>query len=446
MIQDIKSNISNRAIWQITYPIMVGMLAQTLITLVDTAFLGRLGEVELGAASMAGIYYYFFTTLAWGFAIGVQIIIARRFGENNLGRINIVMQHGVLFMLLFASLLFVTILSVTDMLMYNFVSSKDVYRVSVEFIEYRKFGIFFASINFLFRSFYIGISDTKSITYTTIAMTIVNIVFNSLLIFGSPFNAPMGVAGAAIASVLAEATATIYFISYTLIIKPVRINLLKRFRFERELMNRLLRLSIPTMGQKFISYGSWLAFFLIIEKMGERALAVTMVSRSVFMIIGIPVFAFAATASTLTSRLIGEGNKSMVRPTMAKVLRFSLLCLILPSLLVTLFPEQILMVYTSSPEIIANAVSVLYLAAVIQYFMAAGMIYFECVSGTGNTAHALLMEAVVLVCYLMSAWFFAVVIDASVFWVWTSEILYGLLCFILCFTYIYKYRWDRKKV
>lgn len=446
MIKDLKTYIGNRAIWTITYPIMIGMLSQTLITLVDTAFLGRLGEVELGAASMAGIYYYFFTTLAWGFAIGVQIIVARRFGENNYGRINIVMQHGVMFMLLFGSLLFVCIAMVTDTLMLNFVASKDIYRVSVEFIEYRKYGIFFASINFLFRSFYIGISNPKSIAHTTIMMTIVNITLNSLLIFGSPFNPAMGVAGAAIASVLAEVTATIYFIIYTIITKPVNLNMFKKFKFEMDLMNRILAVSFPTMCQKFLSYGAWLAFFLVIEKIGARALAVTVVCRSVYMLVGIPTFAFAATANTLTSRLIGEGNSAMVRPTLLKILRFSMICITIIGTIVALFPEPILMVYTDNAEIIKEAIPIIYLICFMQYAMGSGLIYFEGVSGTGNTAHALLLEAVVLIGYLAVAWLFAIGIDAGVFWVWTSEFVYGFLCLVLCFTYMYKHKWWSKQI
>lgn len=446
MYQDIKTNISNKIIWIITYPIMIGMLSQTLITLVDTAFLGRLGEVELGAASMAGIYYYFFTTLAWGFAIGVQIIIARRFGEKNYGRINIVMQHGILFMLLFGVILFVVMTLVTDTLISSFVASKDVYRVSMEFLEYRRFGIFFASINFLFRSFYIGISDTKSITYTTISMTVVNVIFDAVLIFGTKYNAPMGVAGAAIASVMAEMTATVYFIAYTIILKPVKLNVFSRFNFEFDLMKRILNISLPTMCQKFLSYGSWLAFFLIIEKLGERALAVTMVCRSVSMISGIPFFAFAATANTLTSRLIGEGNRGMVRPTMLKIWRFSALCTLIPALITTLFPEYCLMIYTNSPGLIQDAVPIIYLVAVIQYAMGAGFIYFECISGTGNTGHALLLEALVLVGYLSVAWFFAFGVELGVFWVWTSELFYGLFCFVFCFAYVYKYNWGSKNI
>ena len=51
----IKTTVSNREIWRIAYPIMLGNLAQTIITFTDTAFLGHLGTIELSASMMAGL-------------------------------------------------------------------------------------------------------------------------------------------------------------------------------------------------------------------------------------------------------------------------------------------------------------------------------------------------------------------------------------------------------
>ena len=102
----LKTSITNREIWRIATPIMLGNLAQTVITFTDTAFLGHLGTIELSASMMAGLFYFVFTTLAWGFAVGVQIFIARRFGEGNLKKIGEVFQHGALFVLVLGILLF----------------------------------------------------------------------------------------------------------------------------------------------------------------------------------------------------------------------------------------------------------------------------------------------------------------------------------------------------
>ena len=67
-----QQHYSYKTLWSIAYPIMLGNLAQTLIAMTDTAFLGRLSSIALGASMVAGVYYYVFSTLAWGFGVGVQ--------------------------------------------------------------------------------------------------------------------------------------------------------------------------------------------------------------------------------------------------------------------------------------------------------------------------------------------------------------------------------------
>lgn len=59
----------------------------TMIGMTDTAFLGRVGEVELGASAIAGVFYMVIFMAAFGFSIGAQILIARRNGENSTGKL-----------------------------------------------------------------------------------------------------------------------------------------------------------------------------------------------------------------------------------------------------------------------------------------------------------------------------------------------------------------------
>lgn len=74
---------SYREIWKIAFPILISTIIEQVIGMTDAAFLGRVGEIELGASAIAGIYYMVIFMLGLGFSIGVQIIIGRRNGENN---------------------------------------------------------------------------------------------------------------------------------------------------------------------------------------------------------------------------------------------------------------------------------------------------------------------------------------------------------------------------
>lgn len=77
-----------------------------MINVTDTAFLGRVGEVELGASAMGGLYYICAFTIAFGFSTGSQIVIGRRNGEGRYDQIGPVMIQGVFFLLSLAAILF----------------------------------------------------------------------------------------------------------------------------------------------------------------------------------------------------------------------------------------------------------------------------------------------------------------------------------------------------
>ena len=84
MSQQVKCcTYSYRNIWKVAYPILISLVMEQMIGLTDTAFLGRVGEVELGASAIAIVYYMVLFMIGFGFSIGAQIIIGRRNGEGN---------------------------------------------------------------------------------------------------------------------------------------------------------------------------------------------------------------------------------------------------------------------------------------------------------------------------------------------------------------------------
>ncbi|MBR2051330.1 MAG: MATE family efflux transporter [Bacteroidales bacterium] len=441
-----KTQISNKEIWSIALPIMLGNMAQTIINFTDTAFLGRLGVIALGASMLAGLFYFVFTTIATGFAIGIQIIIARRFGEGNHGRIGVIFQHGSIFVLILGLILFSILYIFSDHLLLWLIDSPNIYEASLEYIKYRQFGIIFVCFNFLYRALYVGISNTKVITYSTIIMAIVNIFLDYCLIFGNFGFPEMGIGGAALASFCAEVLAFTFFTVYSYItLRNKDYGMFKLHRLESELMGRILKLATPTMIQKLFSFSVWFIFFILIEKMGETATGISSIVRSVYMILITPCFAFATTTNTVVSRIIGEGHSDQVFSTINKILKNCLLCTIPIMILVAIFPIHIARIYTDDLNLAQLVVPSIYVICFGTIFQGIGNAYFEAVSGTGNTSAALYLEAVILVIYVAFIWAMTH-LTTRVELVWTAEILYGALLGILCGIYMKFAKWDKKRV
>lgn len=441
-----KTQISNKEIWSIALPIMLGNMAQTIINFTDTAFLGRLGVIALGASMLAGLFYFVFTTIATGFAIGIQIIIARRFGEGNHGRIGVIFQHGSIFVLILGLILFSILYIFSDHLLLWLIDSPNIYDASLEYIKYRQFGIIFVCFNFLYRALYVGISNTKVITYSTIIMAAANIFLDYCLIFGNFGFPEMGIGGAALASFCAEVSAFTFFTIYSYItLRNKDYGMFKLHKLESELMGRILKLATPTMIQRLFSFSVWFFFFILIEKMGETATGISSIVRSVYMILITPCFAFATTTNTVVSRIIGEGHSDQVFSTINKILKNCMLCTIPIMILVAIFPIQIARIYTDDLNLAQLVVPSIYVICFGTIFQGIGNAYFEAVSGTGNTSAALYLEAVNLVIYVAFIWAMTH-LTTRVELVWTAEILYGALLGILCGIYMKFAKWDKKRV
>ena len=189
---------TNRQIWNVSYPIFLSLLAQNVINVTDTAFLGRVGEIELGASAMGGLYYICAFTIAFGFSTGSQIIMARRNGERNYKEVGPVMIQGVFFLLMLAAVMFTLSRLFAGDIMRVLISSDTILNATEEFLDWRVFGFFFSFVNVMFRALFIGITRTKVLTLNAVVMALTNVLLDYLLIFGNCGFPELGIKGAAI--------------------------------------------------------------------------------------------------------------------------------------------------------------------------------------------------------------------------------------------------------
>jgi len=438
---------SYRKIWDISLPIILSLIAQNVVNVTDTAFLGRVGEVELGASALAGLFYISLFMLGFGFGIGGQILIARRNGEKKYAEIGKITDNSLYFLMLFALLLFTLIKIFSPAALKAMIASETVYTASMDFLQYRIYGLFFAFANVLLRSFYIGTASTRVLTWNALIMAVVNIVLDYALIFGH-FGLPaLGIKGAAIASVLAEMASAVFFFAYTL--KKVDLQKYQLFRFKRldlSVIRTTLEISVFVMIQHFLSLAGWFIFFMIVEKLGERSLAISNIIRSAYIVLMIPSFAFGSTTNTLVSNMIGQGKPHFVIPVIKRValLNFSLIGGIV--LISALIPRILISVYTSDPELIAQTVPTFYVVMTALFLFSFGGILFNAVSGTANTATALMIEVITIAIYLIAAWIFAVKLQLRIQAVWASEYIYFFIMTSLSYLYMKSGKWKHKVI
>ena len=393
---------TNKEIWRVTYPIFLGLLAQNVINVTDTAFLGRVGEVALGAAAMGGLLYICVYTIAFGFSVGSQILIARRNGEGNYRSVGPIMWQGTAFSFGMAVCLLILMYFSAAPLIRLLITSDSIYGATYEFFTWRIWGFLFAFVNVMFRGLYIGITRTKVLTMNAVVMALVNVVLDYALVFGELGLPEMGVRGAALASVIAEASSLLFFLLYTYYKVDLKKYGLNRFgQFDLSMVLRILRISCFTMVQYFLAMAIWFVFFMALERLGQRQLAVANIVRSVYVVLLIPVQALSTTANTLVSNLIGAGGSSGVVTLLHKISRMSFLIMVVCVGLCVAFPGSILSVYTNEEALLVESVSALYVVCGAMLIASLANVYFNGISGTGNTQAALVLEIFVQVFYAL---------------------------------------------
>lgn len=438
---------SNKHIAKISSPIFFSLLATNFIQVVDTAFLGRVGEVELGASALAGIIYVAVYTIGFGFSMGSQILIGRRNGEKNYNKIgNIVVQGGA-FLLLIALLQIPLLKYATDNWMRFIFNSKEVADAVSEYLDWRLYGLVFSFVNLMFRAFYIGVARTKVLTINSVVMGIVNILFDYGLIFGNFGMPELGISGAAIASVIAEFSSTVFFIIYTKKTVDLEKYGFTSIKYNWGVIKGILNISIFMMVQYLFSVSTWFMFFLLTENyMGQRSLAVTNIVRSLYTIVTLPSHALGSATSTLVSNTIGAGKTEEVLNLIKRLTLISLGLMLITMLVMAVFPRAVVGIYTEDSELISQAIKPLFVMISSLPLYSMGSVLFSSVSGSGNTKKALTFEVIALVFYVTYMWFIIVYLRSSVALAWTTEHVYWFFLTVLSLIYMRSGKWKESKI
>lgn len=438
---------SYKRIWTIAYPILVSLVMEQLIGLTDTAFMGRVGEVELGASAIAGVFFLVIFMAGNGFCIGTQILMARRNGEGDYRRIGGIFYQGMFFLIALAAVLFTLTQLYCEDILSLMISSPHVLDKAGDYLEWRVYGFFFAFATGIFRAFFVGTTQTKTLTLNSVVMVLSNVVFNYLFVFGKLGLPAMGIAGAAIGSSLAELVSLVFFVVYTrthIDYRKYGLDLVPRINF-REL-RRILSVSLWVMVQNVISLSTWFVFFVYIEHLGEQQLAVTNIVRSLSGFMFMILLAFASVCSSVVSNMIGEGRENDVRKVINRHVKLTYAIILPVALLFVVSPRLFISIYTDIPVLVDASVRSVWVMCFSYLVLIPANIYFQSVSGTGNTQKAFWLEMAALVVYMVYITVLILEMRVDVAWAWTSETVYGLLMFLLSWAYIRKGNWRSRRI
>jgi len=369
---------------------------EQLINITDAVFLGHVGEIELGASAIAGIYYLAVYMLGFGFSIGLQVMIARKNGEQDYQETGKIFFQGLLFLMGLALFLYLTVHIVSPVIFKRSINSPEIYQAIIRYLDWRSLGLLFSFSFLAIRSFLVGITYTRALSGAAIVAIGINIPLNYFLIFMQH----LGISGAAIASSLAEGGSFITLCIY-MWIKIDKIKYGLRTVYDGQLLIAVLKLSVWSMFHAFISVAPWFLFFVGIEHLGKTELAVSNITRSVSALFFVIVNSFAVTTGALVSNSIGAGEKANLFPICRKILKLGYSIGIPLIGIVLICHRSIIGIYTTDESLIQSAVAPLVVTLLNYSFALPGYVYLNAVGGTGKTKITFIFQAIATGIYLI---------------------------------------------
>lgn len=442
-----KGVLSYGSILRMTMPVMFGMLAEFIVSIINSAFLSRVDGPSFVASGNAGLLYITVIMISYGIAGAAQIIIARRDGEKNSAGIAETMWNTFVLIAVLHVILFFALQFGSTYLFEATVSSPEICTKMSSFMSIRSIGIFFSILEMGFFAYYTGTGRTLPVMFATIVQGGTNFIFDYCLIFGNFGFPEMGLEGAAWSTVISDGCAGLTYILFFVFSKDDPA--IKRF-FKNKIsavrMKEIVKLGIPLIGQGFISVGSWTIFFFMIENMGQKQIEVSQTIRNFYYVCLASVLSFGTVTKTIVSKLLAEKRVEDIKPTMIRIIGCSLLCTFLFTHANFFYPSVVVPIINSNPVILEDTILTLQLVSLAMVMFSVSVALISMVSGAGDTKASFIIEFISIVLYTVMGWLVTVVFPQPIYLVWCIEYVYFCFMILLAALYLRRGTWKTIKI
>ena len=424
-----------RQLWVLAYPVIVTMISQTLMWLVDTIMVGRLGTAQLGAVGLGGMIVWTFFAFFNGLIGSANTFVAQDYGAKRCSTIGKMVWH-YLCLAVASYLVLLTLVPVSGFVLNLIGSSAEVEMYGGIYIRIRLYSGIGVFTSFALAGFFRGIGNTKTPMRIAIAANGFNVVANYLLIFGK-FGLPrLGVTGAALATLLSTILSAILYVTVYLSDKYNSAYCTRTFcRIEFAQIRRIVRVGLPMGVQFFLDNASFGVFTAFIARMGDAQLAASNAAMSLMSTSFMPLVGISIATTTLVGQFIGAKEVGYARRTGYTAIKFGILYASLLVLNYFLFSRQLISLISRDPLVIRLGARILMLAGIFQLSDAFGICSNGALRGAGDTRF-------IMVVGLSYAWFLFVplayllgyTLNGGVVGAWAGAtvyiVLYGITVFL----------------
>lgn len=394
----VKEGSFYKTLLTLALPVTLQNIVVFLTQMLDTVMLGELGEVAMSAAQLANQPFFVFNLLTFGLAGGAMVLCSQYWGMGKMEPIKSILTICIRFSMAVGGIVMLLIFFFPDWFMRLFTPDPAVIEAGVSYLQI----ICWSYLFFGFTNVYY--TTIRSVGVVGIAMVsnvialLVNAGLNYVLIFGKLGFQPMGVQGAAIATLIARVLEFVIAVCYMLVFdKKLRLRLREFFRFETSLLRDLAVVSAPVMANEVMWALGVSMQARLLGQLGTEAVAANSIVSVVQQLSTVAVFGAASAASVMVGQAIGEGNMQKARDRGFTFKLIAVLFGLVVSGIILLLRNVAVDFYNVTPETKELARQMLYAAALIGFFVSlSGISIVGIMRGGGDTNFCLILELAAL--------------------------------------------------
>lgn len=373
------------ALSALALPIMATSLIQMAYNLTDMIWIGQIGSGAVASVGAAGMFMWLSNGLATLAKMGGQIKVGHALGgqkqEEAAAFATSSFQMGIVFALCFGIL---SIVFVKPMIGFFNLNSVQVVRDAELYLAITCGLVIFSFMNQIFTGILTAMGNSRtSFAATTIGL-IINIILDPLLIFGFAGIPAMGVMGAAIATVVAQAVVCMLFLlairQETVVFTRIKLRTLHPWA-----MKEIFRIGLPSALQSMIFSSISMVIARLIAGWGDAAVAVQKVGSQIESISWMTSEGFAAALNSFVAQNYGAHNTDRIhqgyRLSMIAMLSWGIFC----TAVLMFFPEVIFRVFIQEGDVLPLGVDYLRILGISQLFMCMEITTAGAFSGLGRT-------------------------------------------------------------
>lgn len=328
-----------KAFYKLVFVLVLPMALQNLInvgvTSADVIMLGQVGETSLSAASLAGQVQFIMTLIFFGLTSGAAVLTAQYWGKKDIRSIEKILAITMRFAILIAVIFTVAALLFPVPIMKLFTAEEAVLKEGVEYLKIIGLSYIFVAITMIYLNVMRSVERVIISTVVYSVSLIINVILNAIFIFGLFGLEPMGVRGAALATLIARIAELIIVWFYARKInRMVRFHFKDLFDIDKVLLKDFLIFSIPVMLNELIWGAGTAANAAIIGHLGSPVVAassVTQVTRQLAMVVA---FGIANATAIIIGKAIGEQKEELAKVYAKRFIRLTLVVGVIGSLVI----------------------------------------------------------------------------------------------------------------